>query len=160
MDIEPLSVANIKAIIESDGGNGWKHDADIWADRLRKTEANEQATVVVLIDGRAVGYGSLVWQSGYTPFAESDTPEIHDLVTAKRCRRSGVATRIIRQLEGFAKAVRRSMVGIGVGLYADYGAAQSLYATLGYVPDSRGITYKGSPVDPGAEYRVDDHLIL
>ncbi len=160
MDIEPLSVSNIKAIVESDGGNGWKHDADIWADRLRKTRANDQATVVALIDGRAVGYGSLVWESGYSSFAENGIPEIHDVAVCKHFRRTGVATKIIGQLEGSAAANGRTTVGIGVGLYADYGAAQRLYATLGYAPDGRGVTYNGSPVEPGTEYRVDDHLIL
>lgn len=52
------------------------------------------------------------------------------------------------------------MVGIGVGLYADYGAAQRLYTSLGYAPDGRGVTYHGSLVKPGTEYLVDDHLIL
>jgi GNAT superfamily N-acetyltransferase len=160
MDIEPLNFSHIKAIVESDGGNGWKHDADIWADRLRKTKANEQATVVALIDGRAVGYGSLVWKSGYSSFAENGIPEIHDIATCKQFRRTGVATKIIRQLEGSAAADGRSMVGIGVGLCADYGAAQRLYTSLGYAPDGRGVTYHGSLVKPGTEYLVDDHLIL
>lgn len=50
-------------------------------------------------------------------------------------------------------------VGIGVGLYQDYGAAQRLYFRLGYSPDGRGITYKCKSVTPGESYPVDD-LIL
>jgi len=160
MKIEALSATNIQFIVESDGGNGWKHDAAVWADRLRKTEDNEQVTLVALIEGQAVGYGSLVWTPDYSSFAEAGIPEVHDVVTAKRYRGQGVATKIIHQLERAAVAKGRCVVGIGVGLYADYGAAQRLYTRLGYVPDGSGATYKCVHVEPGSQYRVDDHLIL
>lgn len=52
------------------------------------------------------------------------------------------------------------MIGIGVGLYADYGAAQRLYPKLGYRPDGRGITYREHPVAPGSSVPVDDDLVL
>jgi hypothetical protein len=56
-----------------------------------------------------------------------------------------------------AEAAKRStQVGLGVGLYADYGAAQRLYVRRGYVPDGRGIMYGNEPVEPGATVRIDD----
>lgn len=160
MDIEPLNETNIHAIIESDGGNGWKNSPVTWADRLRKNRTKEQVTLVALENSQALGYGSLVWQSAYRRFAESGVPEIHDVATAKPFRRLGVATKIIDRLEGIAAQRNQSLVGIGVGLYADYGAAQKLYVSLGYVPDGFGVTYCGSPVEPGAHYAVDDDFIL
>lgn len=51
-------------------------------------------------------------------------------------------------------------VGIGAGLYADYGTAQKLYVKLGYVPDGNGITYKCKKTVPGTLYPLDDDLIL
>ena len=33
------------------------------------------------------------------------------------------------------------IVGIGVGLYPDYGSAQRLYIKRGYLPDGHGATY-------------------
>jgi len=36
-------------------------------------------------------------------------------------------------------AERSDIVGIGVGLYADYGTAQRMYARRGYVPDGHGL---------------------
>lgn len=59
-----------------------------------------------------------------------------------------------------AKAAGRTSIGVGVGLYADYGAAQWLYVTLGYRPDGNGITYAEKPVAPGAHVRLDDDLVL
>jgi hypothetical protein len=51
-------------------------------------------------------------------------------------------------------------IGIGVGMYADYGAAQRMYVLRGYVPDGRGLFYKEQPVLPGKEVLVDDYLVL
>jgi len=51
-------------------------------------------------------------------------------------------------------------IGIGVGLYKDYGCAQKLYVHLGYVPDGYGVTYKYQPVVPGNSYPVDDDLVI
>ena len=160
MDIEPLNDANIRAIVESDGGNGWKHDPTVWAACQRKADAGERVTLVAMQDDKALGYGSLVWRSSYKRFAASGIPEIHDVATAKRFRRMGVAKTIIASLEEIAAKRGRLHVGIGVGLYADYGSAQRLYASLGYAPDGFGATYRGSPVEPGAQYRVDDDFIL
>ena len=50
--------------------------------------------------------------------------------------------------------------GIGVGLYADYGAAQQMYVSRGYVPDGLGVTYEWKPVIGGQQVKVDDELVL
>jgi len=97
---------------------------------------------------------------GYQPFAKSGIPEINNLVVAEQVRRRGLGTRLIGHFERCALEAGRSMIGIGVGLYADYGAAQRFYAKLGYRPDGLGITYRGVPVPPGAVVRADDELIL
>jgi hypothetical protein len=52
------------------------------------------------------------------------------------------------------------VVGLGVGLYCDYGAAQRIYVRRGYLPDGRGIMYRNQPVEPGAAIRIDDEATL
>jgi hypothetical protein len=52
------------------------------------------------------------------------------------------------------------VVGVGVGLYADYGAAQRIYARRGYLPDGRGIIHCNQPIEPGAVVRIDDDATL
>lgn len=60
-----------------------------------------------------------------------------------------------------AEAQKKSkIIGIGVGLYADYGDAQQLYIKRGYMPDGLGITYNYQPIDPGSMIRLDDALVL
>ena len=53
---------------------------------------------------------------------------------------------------------RSDTVGIGFGLYADYGPAQRLYGLRGYVPDGHGIAWNGTTVRPMQQVIVDDHL--
>ncbi|WP_274365632.1 hypothetical protein [Paenibacillus thermotolerans] len=55
---------------------------------------------------------------------------------------------------------KSDVVGIGVGLFESYGAAQRMYAKRGYVPDGRGVMYREQPVAPGSEVCVDDDLNL
>jgi hypothetical protein len=38
-------------------------------------------------------------------------------------------------------AERSDVVGLGVGLYPDYGTAQRMYVRRGYLPDGRGVIY-------------------
>lgn len=58
------------------------------------------------------------------------------------------------------KQLKSNIIGLGVGLYADYGAAQRLYVRKGYIPDGLGITYKGQHIKPGLEVCLDDDLVL
>eukprot|EP00792_Barthelona_sp_PAP020_P000405 TRINITY_DN10637_c0_g1_i1.p1 TRINITY_DN10637_c0_g1~~TRINITY_DN10637_c0_g1_i1.p1 ORF type:complete len:75 (-),score=8.61 TRINITY_DN10637_c0_g1_i1:232-456(-) len=51
-------------------------------------------------------------------------------------------------------------IGLGVGLYKDYGNAQRLYVKRGYVLDGNGIVYKNEQVVPGSQVTVDDDLLL
>jgi len=107
-----------------------------------------------------LAYGSLVWSPAYNPFRELRIPEIQDLVVAQDRRRQGIATRLIAAFEDRARSRCSAQIGLGVGLYADYGAAQRLYVKLGYVPDGRGITSHVKPVLGGSNIKVDDDLVL
>jgi GNAT superfamily N-acetyltransferase len=74
-------------------------------------------------------------------------------------QRQGIGTMLLDRAEAEI-AMRSASVGIGVGLYADYGAAQSLYVKRGYVPDKRGISYGGTFLNYGDRAQVDDDLVL
>ena len=74
-------------------------------------------------------------------------------------RRKGIASRLLDILETEAFNIS-SVVGIGVGLYPDYGSAQRLYVNRNYIPDGRGITYNCKTVLPGEQVILDDELVL
>lgn len=72
----------------------------------------------------------------------------------------GHGKKVIQYLEALARKEQYQHIGIGVGLYQDYGQAQRLYIQLGYIPDGKGVTYKYLPAVPGASHPLDDDLLL
>lgn len=158
--IERLDPTNLEPLLERDGGNGWKNSRADWVEIVRQHATGLRLVLVASANGSPIGYGSLLWQSGYPPFATESIPELHDLVTAQSHRQQGVATALIASLEAAARNAGSRQIGLGVGLYADYGPAQRLYSALGYAPDGRGITYKDAQVAPGTSVRLDDDLLL
>ena len=121
-----------------------KHKRDVW---------------VALIDEEPVGYVTVKWQSDYKPFQEKNIPEINDLNVLPDHRKQGIGSQLLQEAEN-AAFEKSDAVGLGVGLYADYGAAQQLYICKGYIPDGNGITYNNEQITPGEKVIVDDELLL
>lgn len=113
-------------------------------------------TLAVIEMDKIVGYGSLLRKSKYF----DSTPEIHDLWIAEEHRQKGLGKQLIAHFENQARTEGYRELGVGVGLYKDYGPAQKLYFHMGFQPDGNGITYACQPVKPGEKYPVDDDLIL
>ncbi|WP_028545332.1 GNAT family N-acetyltransferase [Paenibacillus taiwanensis] len=120
----------------------------------------ERVSLLAYVDDKLAGCIHLKLISDYAYFALHDVPEINDLFVFPVYRRLGVATRLISELELEAVNRGKNYVGIGVGLYPDYGPAQRCYARLGYVPDGKGIQYNNHTVTPGATVCVDDDLLI
>jgi ribosomal protein S18 acetylase RimI-like enzyme len=137
-----------------------KATTDKWERYL--TEQTKQVRTVFLVEeqGKIIGYASLLRVSDYPEFRKDGIPEINDLWIAEGQRKKGFGRKLILHLEEIARNEGYTSIGLGVGLYEDYGPAQSLYFKLGYVPDGKGITYKTFRVVPGEQYPVDDDLIL
>ena len=74
-------------------------------------------------------------------------------------RNKGIGTALLKIAEDTAFK-QSDIVGLGVGLYTDYGNAQKLYVKSGYIPDGNGLTYKNKKVKPGSQTRVDDELLI
>lgn len=106
-----------------------------------------------------VGHCKIIWEPGYPYYRENGIPEIQDLNVLPDYRRQGVATRMTDMAEAII-GERSDKVGIGFGLYRDYGAAQRMYILRGYVPDGQGVVYQDEYVTPGASVPVDDDLVL
>lgn len=111
------------------------------------------------IDGFFAGCAHLKYKSDYPYFAENSIPEVNDLNVFPQYRRNGIANKLLEEFEIIASQTTRQ-IGIGVGLYKDYGAAQRIYCRRGYIPDGNGIQYNNAAVQPGAMVRVDDDLVL
>jgi GNAT superfamily N-acetyltransferase len=160
IEIRSLQGDDLDRIAAVDGGAAWKSDRTLWSGYLADQQNERRTVMLAFSDHRVVGYGTLVWEPNYQPFRSNGTPEINNLVVAPHARRHGIASAMIRAFEHSAKEAGRKTIGLAVGLYADYGAAQRLYVGLGYRPDGNGITYLGKFVAPGERVSLDDDLVL
>lgn len=158
--IRVLEAGDLDRIAATDGGPAWNTDPVLWQRYLADSTQDRRIVLLAFKGQDVVGYGTLLWQSDYLPFKAAGIPEINNLVVAQSARGGGIATAMIGRFEQDAASAGKSAIGLGVGLYADYGAAQRLYVRQGYLPDGCGITYGGKPVVPDQSVRIDDDLIL
>jgi GNAT superfamily N-acetyltransferase len=124
-------------------------------EQSRKTRACH----VAFVEGQFAGYLTICWQSTYEPFHEKNIPEIVDFILLPQFRRMGIGNKLMDRAESEIAKVS-PVAGIGVGMTADYGAAQRLYVLRGYIPDGCGLHWKDHYVQFREEIRVDDDLAL
>jgi GNAT superfamily N-acetyltransferase len=138
---------------------GWHKPPALYQRYLAEQEEGRRLAFLAEWRGGFAGYVTLLWVSDYRPFAERQIPEISDLNVLPPHRGHGIGNALLDRAESAASA-RSKVVGLGVGLYSDYGAAQRIYVRRGYLPDGRGIMYRNQPVEPGATIRIDDDAAL
>jgi GNAT superfamily N-acetyltransferase len=131
-----------------------------WTRYLDEQQKGTRTACIIEQQDKIVGYGHLLLASEYPPFKKNGIPEIHDVWIFEEERHKGFGSMLIRHLEQLAKKNECQKIGIGVGLYKDYGRAQKLYFQMGYCPDGEGISYQFASVVPGEKYPADDDLIL
>jgi GNAT superfamily N-acetyltransferase len=138
---------------------GWDKQPALYEHYLQQRAEGKRLAWVAEWHGEFAGYVTLLWTSAYPPFADRQIPEVADLAVLPQYRRRGIGNALLDRAEA-AASERSPVVGIGVGLYSDYGAAQRIYPRRGYLPDGRGIMYRNQPVEPGAVVRIDDDATL
>lgn len=138
---------------------GWDKPEARYRQYLCEQLAGTRTCFIAVIGGHFAGYVTVNWRPFYPEFSERNIPEIQDLNVLRQFRRQGVASCLLDRAE--AEVSRHSsIVGIGVGLHPGYSSAQRLYVMRGYVPDGRGVTYKGRYMEEGASVILDDDLVL
>lgn len=145
-DAEPISQAFEKM--------GWNKPVEQYQ---RYYSSQQEERIIVLVaesDGVFAGYLVINWHPEYASF-----PEIQDLNVLPRFRRRGIATTLMDKAEALI-AQRSDRVAIGVGLHPGYNAAQRMYVLRGYVPDGKGVTWRGNYIKEGQELVADDDLVL
>lgn len=139
--------------------HGIVREHDYFKKCLEENISGNRITIIAFYNGNLVGCGHLIKKSAYPYFYENNIPEINDLNVFTEFRKKGIAGSIIDELEKIASETYE-IIGIGVGLYKDYGSAQRLYCKKGYIPDGNGVQYDEKEVKPGTHVLVDDFLNL
>ncbi|TCO34551.1 acetyltransferase (GNAT) family protein [Kribbella steppae] len=130
---------------------GWDKPVRQYEAYLAEQQAGKRDVLVATVDDQFVGYVTVRWESAYF----GAIPEIQDFNVLPPYRRRGIGSGLMDAAESRV-AERSAVVGIGVGLYVDYGTAQRMYVRRGYIPDGRGLMYDNQPVPPGETVRNDD----
>lgn len=159
IQIKNLDHSDIDKIVEAFARHNWPKPRETFENYLSDQEKDDRFCWVIYQENDVAGYVTLNLNSKYQSFAKESIPEIQDLNILPPYRSKGLGTALLDVAERKATEFSR-IVGIGVGLYADYGAAQRLYVKRGYIPDGKGITYKETSVPPGEHIRLDDDLVL
>lgn len=161
MDSQDLKIRDAQAAdIAALEALGNPSPAGYFARCFAEQETGQRFILVAEIAGEIAGYVFLNMHPRYQMFRRLGIPEIQDLYVTSAARRQGVGAALVQFCEERARARDVTQMGIAVGLHAGFGAAQRLYARLGYVPDGAGVMYDRAPVHVGDMRIIDDDLTL
>ncbi len=160
-EIRQMTASDVPSLVHVIGQQSGRHDEPDYVEKcLKEQEAGRRTVFIAFDDGVPAGIAQLNWEPAYTPFRRLGIPEIQDLSVVPVFQRRGIGARLVERCEEEARNRGKTSIGIGVGLYSSYGAAQRLYIKKGYVADGAGITYDNIPVRSGEIRPVDDLLSL
>ncbi|MGI8469904.1 MAG: GNAT family N-acetyltransferase [Pyrinomonadaceae bacterium] len=159
IEIRELQEQDILQIAAAFETIGWNKPASQYRRYLAAQSKGLRQVLVAFENDKFVGYLTIVWQSKYPPFKGGQIPEIQDFNVLPNARRKGIGTKLMDKAEEIVSR-KSPIVGIGVGLQADYGAAQRLYILRGYIPDGRGIVWQNGFPKYDEQVTVDDDLCL
>jgi GNAT superfamily N-acetyltransferase/NTP pyrophosphatase (non-canonical NTP hydrolase) len=155
----PLHLENIATITKAFSLIGWNKPPSLYEKYLHEQQNGERFIWLAWDKEEFMGYVTLLIHSEYTSFRTDKIPEIVDLNVLPNYRERGVATYLLGLAENKASEYS-NLVGICVGLTADYGNAQKLYVNMGYTPEGKGIIYDGRSLEYGSKVTLDDELVL
>ncbi|MFK7844694.1 MAG: GNAT family N-acetyltransferase [Rhodothermales bacterium] len=154
LTIRRLILADAEPISKAFAEIGWHKSKERYEECFERQLAEDIIVLVAESNGTFSGYLLIVWDPEY-----SSCPEIQDLNVLPHYRRQGIATALMDKAEAIV-AKRSDKIGLGVGLHPGYNAAQRLYVLRGYVPDGKGVTWKGEYIKERQEIVADDGLVM
>lgn len=161
------NLLTIREMIEADSEiisaallqQGWHNPVSQYIQYFQEILAGRRTVFVAFHDQQFAGYVTILWESDYPPFQAQGIPEIADFNVLEKYQRQGIGSKLMDAAEQCVLK-RSEIVGIGVGLTQDYGAAQILYIKRGYIPDGLGISQRGQHLKQGDQIQIDHDLTL
>ncbi len=158
--IQQLDTHNIQAFMDFVSHFDPNGDAEYYERCVERHKDKSLVVIMGLLDEDIIGFCLLNTQPKYGYFQKCNLPEIQDLNVLSQYRRHGYGQALVQYCEDLAQRLGYSEMGIGVGLDYTFGAAQRLYARLGYIPDGSGISYDRKQVAVGEFRPIDKNLCL
>lgn len=155
-----LNKSDIDEIVLAFKNIDWNKPKSIYENYLNDQSKGNRSVIVAKENDQFCGYVTLKWMSDYSSFAEQNIPEVADLNVLPKYRKQGIGKSLVDECERLARERDLSVIGIGVGLTADYGNAQRLYIRLGFIPDGNGLHYKGKLIKHSELVSADDDLLI
>jgi ribosomal protein S18 acetylase RimI-like enzyme len=159
ISIRRLASDDCETITKAFTEQGWNKPLRQYQNYLKEQFGGKREVLIAEFEDEFAGYLTVVWQSEYPTFREKNIPEIVDFNVLIKFRNRGIGTALLDAAESLI-AERSATVGIGVGLTADYGAAQRLYVRRGYIPDGQGLWQNGKFLKYDDKITIDDDLSL
>jgi GNAT superfamily N-acetyltransferase len=159
LEIRLLANKDIDAMNAAFAALKWDKPRSLFEGYLAEQHQDHRLIWVAFFENHFAGYVTLKRRSGYSYFQDLNCPEIIDFNILPNYRNKGFGSRLMDVAESAARQ-QSPIIGIGVGLTADYGAAQRLYVKRGYIPDGRGVTSHYEALTYNESICVDDELVL
>ncbi len=159
IEIRQMQAGDIQEMLSALVHSGFKKTGPLFDRYLREQTAGKRVVLMAFADGKFAGYLTVIWESDYPPFRESEIPEVNDFNVLPEARRKGIGTRLMDEAERVVSE-RSVYSGIGFGMGADYGPAQRLYVLRGYVPDGNGLMNHSKPVTYGEQITVSHEMAI
>jgi GNAT superfamily N-acetyltransferase len=157
--IRDMAEGDWTLIAQAFAAQGWPKPVQQYLDYWQEHRLGQRDILLAEYEQQFAGYVTIRWVSDYPPFYQAGIPELADFNVLLKYRRLKIGTALLAAAEARI-ALRSPVAGLGVGLHADYGAAQVLYIRRGYVPDGKGIFYHGHYPTYGDQVQVGDDLTL
>ncbi len=107
-----------------------------------------------------IGQITIQHHSHYPPFKKHRTAEIVDLWVHPEARRHGTGRQLLNAAIDYTRENGHSSIGLGVGITHDFGAAQRLYTSAGFMPDGTGLWVQGHQAKEGETLTLEDGVIM
>lgn len=159
LTIRQLEIQDIEPVAAAFQALGWNKPATQYERYYLQQLRGERVALMAFLETEFVGYLTICWQPSYIPFKQANIPEIQDFNVLPAFRKQGFGSTLMDEAKQLV-ASRATIIGIAVGLSADYGAAQRLYVRRGYIPDGQGLIYHHRTVKAWEQVTVDDDLVL